>query len=245
MPDTRTPGWEGLPGVGPFLGGDGEDVMVLPIPGDAQVPQCQPRAAESGLLEDPLRANVRQHRRGLDAMEGELAEGKGDGQLSRLRGIAASVDALGDVVPQVGVVEHAADDVVDGDSPDDLAGSVADREHLARAHAAIGDLAFDQLSLALEGEELRRPFRLPRAEEISVVQVEPEHAGRVPGADPAETNLRPLELLHNVAATASQTRRCFVTLAARSVRTSTICTPPAPRASITAWWSCSARSTRQ
>jgi hypothetical protein len=156
---------------------------------DLQVAPRHSFAAEARLREDAHRRRVVEHHRGLDPVQGEVVEPVRDDQLHRLGRHPLAVVVAADEVAEVGVLEHAADDVVERDPADEVLAE-DDPERVAAVGDAVGgDLA--QLAL-LRGERqvVGGAARLPRGEVVDVPAAKLEEGGSVGQRQSAQSDPR-------------------------------------------------------
>lgn len=142
--------------------------VVLPAPGDAQVLRGDPDTGEAMACQDPLRAGVVHQGACLQAVQTELIEGETHHDGNRGRGYTATVVGLAAPVTQMTVLERTANDVADGDSPDD---TLVVEDHVRHDFAGVVPRQGSRqvLALVLLGEERVRTRGLPGARKLRFV----------------------------------------------------------------------------
>jgi predicted ester cyclase len=152
--------------------------VVLPHAVDAQVADGVALFPEAVLLEHPYGGRVPRHDRRLDAVEAELAEGEVDRDAHRLGREAMTVPTLRDRVAEIRILEDAAEDLAERDTPDEL-GVEEDPERVTLVGGCVRCRGLDVGELGVERVEAVLAHRLPLLQEPPVVLDEREQGARV------------------------------------------------------------------
>jgi hypothetical protein len=94
-------------------------VVVLPSPGDLQIPRALPLLAEAELGKDTEARSIVGHDGGLNPMQTESAKGERHGISDRFGRVPLTLILAIDPVPQVSVHERAPHDSGEGDSTEE------------------------------------------------------------------------------------------------------------------------------